>query len=1725
MKGKKQLALIGVLLLLICIVFTACHKEHDYTEWSITATPTETEGGKALGKCECGDEKEFDIPALSDTTVWTREVTKAATHTETGEATYTSKYGTVKIPLPVTAHGFGDWTITKAPTETETGSATRSCTCGESETVTLPVLTDSVWTMTETKATHEADGAKVYTSVYGKVTVVLPMISHTYGAWTITADPTESTTGTASHACECGHTESVTIPALTDSVWTLASETKATHEATGSKVYTSVYGEVTVVLQIIPHTYGAWTMTNEPTLTEEGSATHSCECGHSENVTVPVLTDTSVWSCEHHAATYNEAGEDVYTSDYGEIRLPLEKLRAPYDGKTYTNVLVKPGDKTSGVFTPGTSWDSARLTLDMKGAGRGDAYPFRGYTVITMVDPATGLVNIRVYGLKSAPTEETDPDEGWGDDGDEEYGTEGEYVVDYDNYTDYVGYVDFATGLVMRVNGASYDDFFLYIPIDSETGKPTVTLSVFNNNLITGTCVAGDISRSFFTDGSRVHFGVTFTDKDNSPLIVDATYNAPYLYIKDSESGSLIASFGYDGEKQCPLDGLEGTYTGDEDLVISGYGKLTLGDKHGEYSKAPAGADYDLEIWLLDSDGNRISYRRVTFGENKSYTMSAPKARITFSAGEYADIDDVVTDINVKYILPVPTSASMTFKGWYLDAECTSPAGDGIVPTEDVTLYAKWVVKVKINLVGTLDGDSNTLSVADGDSIGGYLPDYNIDLAGWRKFSGWYIDMNGDGKYDDGDMLLERDAVITADDANATIIARWIDLPLYYGSYNGAELWGTSYGNGTNNRCTLTIDEDGKMTGFRTGTVKNYDPDTQKLTYTDNNGKEYILFFDPATGIIAAPNSMSGTELGTDFYILSRDTESGAQIPQHYALKTVKAPGLTVTGFYARFIKINTKLGENTIVLVYNNRIYSAITITDTDGTALDIDGIKTSKTVVVTAPDGARVLALAIKGSDTVTLDEYYGTYTNGSESLTLDGTGVITYGEKRGAYTLREDGSFDVYFTKDGKNVEYCVLTIDGESYTIVTPTVTVIFETAYGTLESTTLTLNKNIGITLPEGLTDSGMIFRGWYLSTDSEKTILPSSYTPTENVTLVAKWDVKVTVNIVYNDGKTADKTLEYGTGDKTNIPDPVYAKHKFDGWFTTSTFDAGSEWINGTLTSSVTIYAKWSDAPIYNNDYVTVEVNGKNANGSTSSIYVRTSVLKISPNGTATGTMYPFNGDVVVKNYNSETGYLEIVVTRSSNTSVYRGYLDRESGFIVINYNSGDSAVIGEVFLMVVSSSSSNVKSDAISSSYWNAGMTRAIEYSYTDSEGNAKVFRAFVHNGNVYFDVTFSDALTGGNAVVGKNCYTAKTLFVFDKDGNELARFGYNGKTLVALDGYEGSYTGASGDLTLNGIEEVKIGDNTGTYKKAADGSSYTFDVYMTEGDKTVYYELTVNKADGTYTIAKPMVEVTFDYGGHGTNETVSYNKNVPIKLTAPTADGYVFRYWYVTEGKALTTFTPTENVTIHAKWDLGVTLTIVFGNGLENGSYAYGAGDALDMSKYAPAYTNGKKFSGWYTDEALTAPLTDTKISGNLTIYCKWVESAPATVENKSSNVNKGFTYDAETGVWTSGNAGINSSNSTIRITALTDITVTFSYWASSEEATKWDYFYVTKNGGSAKLYTDGGESKVENYKEATITLKEGDYIELVYIKDSSSSKGLDMAFVKDLKINDVAVTSYDA
>lgn len=100
--------------------------------------------------------------------------------------------------------------------------------------------------------------------------------------------------------------------------------------------------EITLSEVIIPakeHDWGAWKITKNPTETVTGSAERICthNAAHKDAVSVPVLTDTSVWTkISSEEPTEDNAGLRTYTSVYGEVTIELPALghtTHTYNGK------------------------------------------------------------------------------------------------------------------------------------------------------------------------------------------------------------------------------------------------------------------------------------------------------------------------------------------------------------------------------------------------------------------------------------------------------------------------------------------------------------------------------------------------------------------------------------------------------------------------------------------------------------------------------------------------------------------------------------------------------------------------------------------------------------------------------------------------------------------------------------------------------------------------------------------------------------------------------------------------------------------------------------------------------------------------------------------------------------------------------------------------------------------------------------------------------------------------------------------------------------------------------------------------------------------------------------------------------------------------------------------------------------------------------------------------
>lgn len=1655
------LALVAVMALVACDK-TPVH-EHAYGGWTIETAPTASAEGTATRKCACGEKETATLASLSDTSVWTVSNNVPATHTQDGCTVYTSQYGTVVVTLgKLTDHKYGAWEITTEPDLTTAGKAKRTCECGDIDEVDVPALENaSVWTAaTVVRASHDEEGLVRYTSVYGTVEKTVAKGEHSWSSWKIVTAPTATVKGEAARFCTtdgCKSTETAELPVLTDTtVWT-ASVTAATCTTPEITTYTSVYGTVTVETAAANgHNFQVSAIVTEPTCTEKGSATIKCTvCDCEENKEIAALghdfsgafvpyvvsamegEDGETWGTdydgsEYHAqkcsrcgvyddankqlhtfngtpvykvsesslgyhtvnayytcddceytkseeltgyleqteywtkgeetpADYNKEGKVIYTykEDNTQITIVTPKLVAPYDGKTYTAADVD--FKTEPDALSKCDKINAFITLDETGKGTGTAFPFKGDVSVTMVDSATGKIRFASDG------------------------------------NTYDGYVDMETGIIVYFG--FFNKVYILSPFDSANSEYKASQFALSRAIeYTPDCNLGSKhSFTMFVTDDKVYFGVRFNN-GTADISASECFAAENLVVFDKDGNKIKGFKKVDGTTTA-LDGYEGTYTNSADatesVVIDGIGGLVInGTVNGVYTKA-ADADY-FEVYVVDGSGVKTAYYHVTISGDK-YTKVAKNATVKFTSAEGTAPADATVFANIEYVLaPMADTETKKFMGWKRAGSeeiitSVKPAID-----EEINLEAVWADKVKINIVDSVGGNK-TAYIGVGDTFSSILPAYETEKTvssdKTKYFVCWYIDANGNGAFDAGETVIEAETEITTADNGITVVANWADSCALAGTYYGQEVYNAGYGS---SKANIAISVTGMISGKKTGKIIAYDATTGKVTWNEkkSNGTyqtvEYYFWYDAETEVIAG--IYDDKNIGNDYYILSTaNTETNYSVNEKFGVKNYADKDY----YTIQFVNINTVAGTRNILL-YNNHIYSNIVISDAQGNALAISAIKEAKTLIVkdAASNEVIVSVAAVDakfgtGSKTQALDEYFGTYTcEGQGNLVLDGVGNFVWGSKNGTYTLKDATAktFDAYVVADGKNTEYYVITLDTTAKTYVAAeqkvTVTYTSTTITPNEDISAVTVWKNVEFTL-KALTNADNMFRGWYVE-GAEETLYNGAYTATADVTLIAKWDTKFKFTAVYNDGTTANLVKEYGEGDKVNVEKPVWKKHKFDGWFTTATFDAGTEWTSGTaITANVTVYAKWSDAEAYYNNYTDANLDGTDKNGNKSGFYSRSMLLAIDADGNYSGTMYPFSGTGKITNYNKETGEMMI--------GGKKAILDASTGIIIVADGNG----FGEVFFMTPFESKTT--RDAFSSSYWNSGKTRVIEYTF-----DGTTYKVFVHEGKVYFNVQFKSALTEGTDVAGENAYQAKLLCVLDSEGNLLFKFAYDGTTMVALDGYEGKYAATNvGEVELDGVKTIKFGGNTGTYAKAEDGAGYTFDVYMTEGENTVYYRVTVEKSGMTCTVVKPMVTITYDANGVTPVETLdareSKNMNVAYALPVLTNADKVFRGWYVStdETKAIVpmNYVPTADVTLVAKWDEKVTLTIVYNNGLDNKTVVFGAGDALAMSSYEPVFTDGKVFDHWYLSNdggaTETAVFNASTISADTTVYCAWKEA----------------------------------------------------------------------------------------------------------------------------------------
>ena len=236
--------------------------EHDFAEAWTTDTPAScTEPGSKSHHCTRCEAKAdvTSIPPLGHSFtnyVYDNNAACTTDGTETAKCDRCDATDTRTAAGTATGHSFSGWQVRTPASCTEPGEEFRACACGEEETRSIDPLGHTLVKTEAVEPTETSAGNIEYwtCTVCGKLfsdeaanneitqaETVLPKLEHThvYGSYAYDGNAHWQT-------CACGQTSERT-----------------------------------------PHAFGAWTVTKEPTYTEEGIRSRTCVCGFTETETLP----------------------------------------------------------------------------------------------------------------------------------------------------------------------------------------------------------------------------------------------------------------------------------------------------------------------------------------------------------------------------------------------------------------------------------------------------------------------------------------------------------------------------------------------------------------------------------------------------------------------------------------------------------------------------------------------------------------------------------------------------------------------------------------------------------------------------------------------------------------------------------------------------------------------------------------------------------------------------------------------------------------------------------------------------------------------------------------------------------------------------------------------------------------------------------------------------------------------------------------------------------------------------------------------------------------------------------------------------------------------------------------------------------------------------------------------------------------------------------------------
>jgi len=626
----------------------------------------------------------------------------------------------------------------------------------------------------------------------------------------------------------------------------------------------------------------------------------------------------------------------------------------------------------------------------------------------------------------------------------------------------------------------------------------------------------------------------------------------------------------------------------DPQTVAPGSG-ITLPDGSGLSNNG-----YTFNGWNTRADGTGTNYAAgVSYTPAGNITLYANWKVIvsfTINGGTGTTPDPQTVAIGTGITLPDGSGLSRTgytFTGWNTNADGTGTnyaAGSSYTPTENITLYAQWTSVVTFDI----NGGTGTTPAAQTAVIGSgiTLPDESgLSRTGYT-FSGWNTKADGTGtNYNAGSSYTPA--------GNITLYAQWTSV--------------------------VTFD-----INSGTGTT----PAAQSVV---------------AGSRITLPN---GTGLTKSGYLFKGWNTSADGTGTNYNAGSSYTPTGSIT-LYARWmyptVTFNTNSGSGTPPAAQSAAAGSAITLPDGSGlsrTGYTFSGWNTNTSGTGTTYDADSLytltgdITLYAKWMYVVTFDINSGSGTTPAAQSVVPGSG-ITLPDGSG---LTKSGYLFAGWTTNasGTGTNYAA----GSTYT---PTVNITLYANWKAPVVVTYNINggsgttpaqqtvaSGISFTLPggSGLTKSGYLFKGWNTSAEGTGTTYTSTYTPTGNITLYARWTYPtVTYSINGGSGTTpssqsaaANTSITLASGSGLSRTD-----YTFSGW-NTNTSGTGTNYAAGssyTLTGDITLYAQWTRVTYT----VTFNINGATSGTAPASMTVDSGgSITLPGNGGFSRTNYTFGG-------------------------------------------------------------------------------------------------------------------------------------------------------------------------------------------------------------------------------------------------------------------------------------------------------------------------------------------------------------------------------------------------------------------------------------------------------------------------------------------------------------------